>query len=470
MSNGPGGGTLALPTLRRGQAGWFLLGTLGISCVIAGEYAGWNWGLARGGWGGMLVATLFAAAMYYALVFSIAELASIIPTAGGGYGFARSAFGPLAGFLTGIAVVLEYTFAVAVIAIFIESYFAALTGISGWAVPATCFVIACGLNCLGVGMAMRVMVLLATAAILGILLFVIVAAPHATSARLFDIGVVTGAALGNSFVPFGVAGVWAALPFGVAGFIGVESIPLAAEEARDPAKDVPRGLVFALGTLLATIMVVLCVAPAVEGSAALGITGSPLVDPLVSIGRSTALRLVTAVVNVAGLIAFGASFFSAVFAYSRQVFSLARAGYLPTVLASTNRRHAPWVAVLVPGGIAFALCLTSAGDRLYVVLVFAALVSYLLMFAAHIRLRATRRNLVRPYRTPGGTGTAWAGLALSIITFIACFLASPGWSLFGAGLLFLSVIYFHAYARHRVISHAPEEEFALVRAAEVSLE
>src|SRR5580698_5959672 len=120
------------PGLRRGHAGWFLLGTLGVSCVIAGEFAAWNWGLARGGWGGMVIATLVAAVMYCALVLSIAELASIIPTAGGGYGFARSAFGPLAGFLTGIAVVVEYAVATSVVAIFIESYFSALTGLSGW--------------------------------------------------------------------------------------------------------------------------------------------------------------------------------------------------------------------------------------------------------------------------------------------------------------------------------------------------
>jgi ethanolamine permease len=45
--------------------------------------AGWNWGLARGGRGGMVIATLQTAILDYALVFSIAELASNIPTAGG---------------------------------------------------------------------------------------------------------------------------------------------------------------------------------------------------------------------------------------------------------------------------------------------------------------------------------------------------------------------------------------------------
>lgn len=458
-----------LPGLRRGHAGWFLLGTLGVSCVIAGEFAAWNWGLARGGWGGMVIATLVAAIMYCALVLSIAELASIIPTAGGGYGFARSAFGPLAGFLTGIAVVVEYTVATSVVAIFIESYFSALTGLSGWFVPATCFMVAGALHCLGIGAAMRVLVMLMGIALLGILLFLVAAAPHAVAAKLFDINVMAGLPGSNHFIPFGWPGVWVCLPFALAGFMGIEGIPMAAEETRDPTRDIPRGLVLALGTLFVCMLALLSIAPAVEGSAALAGAGSPLVDALQSIHGGPALRLITAAVNIAGLIGLVASFFAVMFAYSRQVFALSRAGYLPTVLASTNRRHAPWLAIIVPGAVAFALCLTNAGDQLYVLVVFAAQVSYLLMIAAHIRLRAIRPNLPRPYRTPGGLGTAYTALVLAIITFIACFLASPVWSLLGIVVLLFSGGYFFSYARHRVISRAPEEEFALARAAEAGL-
>ena len=462
--------TRELPTLRRGQAGWFLLGTLGVSCVIAGEFAGWNWGLARGGWGGMLIATLMTAIMYYALVSSLAELASIIPTAGGGYGFARTAFGPLAGFLTGVAVIVEYSVAVSVVAIFIESYFTALTGVSGWFVPALCFLVAGGLHCLGTGAAMRVLVVLMGAALIGIVLFVIVATPHAMASKLFDINPVAGLSGRNHFVPFGWPGVWACLPFALAGFMGIEGIPMAAEETRNPTRDVPRGLILALGTLLVCMLALLSVAPAVGGSAALGVAGSPLVDALQAIHGGRALRLATAVVNIAGLIGLVASFFAAMFAYSRQVFALSRAGYLPTVLAITNRRRAPWLAITVPGAVAFAMCLTNAGDQLYVLVVFAAQISYLLMLAAHIKLRTARPSLARPYRTPGGRGTAWTALVLVFTTFIACFLASPVWSLLGAVFLLSSGVYFFSYARNRVISRAPEEEFALARAAEASLQ
>ncbi len=69
--------------LQKGAAGWVLLAGLGVAYVISGDFAGWNFGLAQGGWGGLLIATVLMATMYTAMVFALAELSSTIPTAGG---------------------------------------------------------------------------------------------------------------------------------------------------------------------------------------------------------------------------------------------------------------------------------------------------------------------------------------------------------------------------------------------------
>ena len=105
--------------LQKGAAGWVLLAGLGVAYVISGDFAGWNFGLAQGGWGGLLIATVLMATMYTAMVFALAELSSTTPTAGGGYGFARRAMGPWGGFLTGTAILIEYAIAPAAIATFI---------------------------------------------------------------------------------------------------------------------------------------------------------------------------------------------------------------------------------------------------------------------------------------------------------------------------------------------------------------
>jgi len=68
--------------LRR-SAGWVLLWALGVGAVISGEFSGWNLGLASGGFWGLAIASVLMAIMYLCMVFSIAELSSALPHAGG---------------------------------------------------------------------------------------------------------------------------------------------------------------------------------------------------------------------------------------------------------------------------------------------------------------------------------------------------------------------------------------------------
>ncbi len=117
--------------LKQGSAGWVLLAFLGLAYVISGDFAGWNFGIEKGGWGGLLVATFLMGLMYLTMVLALAELATVVPTAGGGYGFARRAFGPFGGYATGTAILIEYACAPAAIAVFISGYCASLFGVDG---------------------------------------------------------------------------------------------------------------------------------------------------------------------------------------------------------------------------------------------------------------------------------------------------------------------------------------------------
>lgn len=120
--------------LKQGTVGWLLLVGLGVAYVISGDFAGWNFGLAQGGWGGMFIATVVVAIMYLCMCLSMSEMATMLPTAGGGYSFARTAFGPVGGYLTGTAILIEYAIAPAAIACFIGAYCESLFGIGGWMV------------------------------------------------------------------------------------------------------------------------------------------------------------------------------------------------------------------------------------------------------------------------------------------------------------------------------------------------
>src|SRR5690242_21374100 len=102
------------------------LWAMGVGAVISGDFFGWNFGLAAGGFGGMLAALLVMTVMYAGLCFSIAEMSPALPHAGGAYSFARTSMGPWAGYITGIAENIEFVLTPAVIVFFISSYLSAI--------------------------------------------------------------------------------------------------------------------------------------------------------------------------------------------------------------------------------------------------------------------------------------------------------------------------------------------------------
>ncbi|WNW12281.1 ethanolamine permease [Pseudomonas sp. DTU_2021_1001937_2_SI_NGA_ILE_001] len=452
--------------LKQGAAGWVLLIGLGVAYVISGDYAGWNFGLAQGGWGGMFIATLLMATMYLCMCFSLAELSSMIPTAGGGYGFTRTAFGPWGGFLTGTAILIEYAIAPAAIACFIGAYCESLFGIGGWVIYLVFYVVFIGIHILGAGEALKLMFAITAVAAIALAVYILSMAPHFQVSNLFDIPA-TEAKGASSFLPFGYMGIWAALPYAIWFFLAVEGVPLAAEETKNPQRDLPRGLIGAMLVLLAFAGLILLVGPGAAGAQALVASGNPLVESLVKVyGGSTWMSQFVNLVGLAGLIA---SFFSIIYAYSRQIFALSRAGYLPRGLSLTNRNKAPVMALVVPGIIGFGLSLTGQGDLLILVAVFGATLSYVMMMAAHITLRVRRPDMPRPYKTPGGVLTSSVALVLAAVALVAGFLVDPRVVIGAAVIYALLIAYFALYSRHHLVSGTPEEEFAAIQAAEQSL-
>ena len=464
-TDGVDAGYLEKRRLRTGTAGWVLLAGVGVSAVISGDYAGWNFGLAEGGFGGLLIAVVLMAVMYTAMVFGLAELGSALPTAGGGYTFARRALGPWGGYATGVAVLIEYAVAPAAIATFIGGYVEALGlfGITdGWWVYLAVYALFIGIHLTGVGEALKAMLVVAVVAVLGLIVFLVAAAPAFDPAKLLDIAP-TDAVGASAFLPYGLLGVWAAFPFAIWFFLAVESVPLAAEEAKDPARAMPRGIIAAMGILVVLALLMLVLTPGAAGSAAIAESANPPVDGLLGAGSPA---WVVTLVNYAGLVGLVASFFGIVYAYSRQTFALSRAGYLPRVLSVTNSRKAPTLALLVPGAIGFVLSLTGQGAVLLNMAVFGATVSYVLMMVSHIVLRRREPDLERPYRTPGGTATTGVALVLAAAAVVATFLVDPvaaAWTLV-AFLVFMA--YFALYSRHHLVASAPEEEFAALAAAD----
>ncbi|MGW1769368.1 ethanolamine permease [Streptomyces sp. NPDC002073] len=457
-------------TLRRGSAGWLLLTGLGVAYVVSGDFSGWNLGLAKGGFGGLAIATALMGAMYACLVFSLAELSAILPTAGGGYGFARRALGTWGGFLTGTAILIEYILAPAAIVIFIGDYVESLSlfGLtSSWPVYLVCFALFIGIHLWGVGEALRFSLVVTAIAVAALLIFAVGAFTEFSAAGLDDIPVDTAATGASSWLPFGVLGIWAAFPFGMWFFLGVEGVPLAAEEAQDPVRSMPKALSISMGILVLLAVVTFLAATGAQGANAVKDAGNPLVVALEGDGDPTAL---SRFVNYAGLAGLVASFFSLIYAGSRQLFALSRAGYLPRFLSLTSRRKAPYLGLLIPGALGFALAAgTGNGARMLNIAVFGATISYALMALSHIVLRRREPDLARPYRTPGGIATSSAAFVLALSALVATFLVDKDAAFIAVAVYAVALAYFAFYSRHRLVASAPEEEFAALAAAEAEL-
>ncbi|TKB56561.1 ethanolamine permease [Ferrimonas aestuarii] len=454
--------------LKKGVAGWFLLATLGVSYVISGDYAGWNFGIGTAGWGGMLIGTIAMGLMYFTLVLTLAELGAAIPSAGAGYSFARYAMGPTAGFATGLAVLIEYALAPAAIVIFIGGYVEALTGINGPIVYATFYAVFIGIHLIGAGEALRIMLVITALAVIAIFATGVGLLPHFDASRLFDIAANPEVAGATTFLPQGWTGVWAALPFAMWLFLAVEGVPLAAEEAKDPKKDIPRGIIGAMLFLLFSAAMVLFLVPGAVGAAAAGEYAAPLVDALRAVyGQDSMLANF---VNVVGLFGLIASFFSIIYGYSRLVFALSRAGYLPDFLSLTGERKVPTWSLVIPGIIGFIASLSGEGDMMIMMAVFGATISYALQAYSAIQLRKHRPDMPRPYKTPGGNLTAWTTIVLAVIALTACFVYDSTAAIAALILYAIGMAYFFVFKKAEVSKHSAEEEFAIIEQAEAELD
>ncbi|MGH2640902.1 MAG: ethanolamine permease [Actinomycetota bacterium] len=472
--------------LRR-HAGVFALWSLGVAAVISGDFFGWNFGLGVGGFGGLLVATVFITVMYYGLCYSIAEMSPALPHTGGAYSFARSAMGPWGGFVTGLAENMEYVITPAVVVVSIGAYMSVimtelfdLTSTPFWNTPpfwwAIFYLLFVGLNIAGIEATMRFTIVINIMALLILGFFFVAAITKFDASLLFNIPDGGGDSLpngGGPFLPFGIGGIFKALPFAIWFYLAIEELPLAAEESMDPKRDIPRATIWGMTTLVVTGVLVLVLNPGVSGANETGATLEPLFLGFTAIFPNADIAALLALIAVVGLVA---SFFTIIFAYGRNIFSLSRAGYFPQWLSVTHgQRRTPHVALIVGAVIGYILAYviykfgyddagatTGLGAALLTMAVFGAVISYAMQCLSFIVLRRKLPNIQRPYRSPLGEGGAAIAGVIAVIALISLFLIRDyRWGVIGTLIWFvLGLVYFAIAGRNRLVL-SPEEEFAL---------
>ena len=216
------------------------LWAIGVGLVISGEYFGWNLGWAVAGTIGLLIATVVVTIMYVTFVFSYTELTAAIPHAGGAFAYAYRSMGPFGGFIAGYATLIDFLLATPAIAISLGSYLHFLhPGIpimQSALLFNTAFIL---LNIWGVKESAVFSVFITMFAVAELLLYMGIVSPHFKMANYLA-----------SPMPFGWAGVFAALPFAVWFYLAIEGVALVVEEVKEPKKNIPKGYISAIVTLV----------------------------------------------------------------------------------------------------------------------------------------------------------------------------------------------------------------------------
>ncbi len=404
---------------------------IGVGLVISGEYFGWNLGWGVAGTVGLLIATLLITVLYITFIFSFTELTTAIPNAGGPFAYVLKAFGSWGAIIAGYATLIEFLFATPAIALALGSYIHFLYPNIG-IVPAalTGYVMFTLINLLGIREAAWFSLIMTVLAIAELLLFIGVAAPHFQMSNF----------LHNPF-PFGWSGVFAALPFAIWLFVCLEGIAMVAEEVKDEKWALAKGYISALFTLTVLALAVMITVGGLTPWENLSAIDYPLPESIgLILGADNPLTKLFASVGLFGLIA---SFHGIIISYSRQMFALARQGYLPASLASvSSSRQVPYVALVVGAGLGILALLLLDTSKLVILSTIGAVTVYVLSMLTLFRLRQTEPGLHRPFKAPFYPYFPALALGLAVLALVAmAYFYAQLTLLFFGGLFLILILY-----------------------------
>ena len=383
-----------------------------------------------------------------------AELAAAVGGCGSAYGYSYAGLGEIVAWIIGWDLILEYGVATSAVAIGWSGYVDNALDAVGLGIPdvlrmgpsegglvnlpAALIVLTLAiLLSFGVRESARFNAVMVLVKLVAITIFILVAVSHVNPANW------------SPFMPFGWNGVVGGAALIFFAYVGFDAVSTAAEEARNPQRDLPIGILVSLAVCTVIYMLVAGLLTGVVSYPTLNV-GSPVADVMLRLGYPWAAALVAAGA-IAGLTTVMLVLY---YGLTRVFLAMSRDGLLPPLFARVNPRTGTPIRVILVSGLLMSLVagLTPIGEVAELVNI-GTLAAFFLVCVGVVSLRYTHPDLPRPFKTPFSPLVPLLGAASCL--FLMLNLPWITWLRF-LGWLALGLALYFAYSRHHSMLAAAE--------------
>jgi basic amino acid/polyamine antiporter, APA family len=453
------------PTLRR-ALGPLNLTALGIGSVIGTGIFVLTGTAASQNAGPALVLSMIIAAVACAFAgLCYAELASMIPAAGSAYTYAYASSGQFVAWIIGWDLILEYALSGATVAVGWSGYFVSFLRDFGIALPPQ-LTVAPGVDAVaaGGGIVPGTFNLPAAAIVLLVTALLVVGIRQSADTNTILVVIKTSVlilfvALGAAyvrrenlvpFIPpntgefghFGPSGVLRGAAVMFFAYVGFDAVSTAAQEARNPGRDMPIGILASL--LICTIIYV---------AVAVGLIGIVpyqrlnVADPIAVGIDATGLTWFSPVVKISALFGLFSTILVQLLGQTRIFFSMSRDRLLPAVFGRVHPRfRTPYLSTILVGLVVAATAGLLPIGVLSQLVSIGSLLAFVLVCIGVVVLRRTAPDVPRPFRTPGVPWVPVLGALICVVQMVS--LPRTTWERLIIWMAAGLVIYF-LYGRHR---------------------
>lgn len=463
--------TLILPEvdsshLKRVLGSWDLV-AIGIGCIIGvGIFVLPGVEAAKHAGPGIILSFAIAAAACACAALCYAELAAMIPVAGSAYTYGYATLGEFFAWIIGWDLILEYVVAAWLVSIGWSAYFANLvnTLLARWEIEIPHALSSAPLVWDATEHEFRTtgaIINLPAVFIVAVLTILLVRGIR-ESARVNSVMVIVKLAVivlfiglavwhiqpenWKPFMPFGFGGVTTAAAIVFLAFVGFDAVSTTAEEAKNPQRDMPIGIMGSLAVATVLYMSVAAIMTGVVPYKELGVA-----DPVALVLNVLDMPIASALVSVGAITGITSVLLVLLLAQPRIFFAMSRDGLLPAGMSKIHPRFRTPATTTVITGIVVAV-----GAALLPIDVVAELCSigtlfaFTIVSAGVIVLRYTRKDIRRPFRVP--LFPIIPGLGIVLCGYLMLRLPLSTWIRF-AGWLVLGLVIYATYSyRHSKLS------------------